>query len=183
MTASADLRARLAALWHRAHSSTPVDAWPQVTRLTTGPALARVPDGFTPWAVGPWIDDPAAAPPAGRHVVVLPTLAGDAPLDVRHRYLARLVALGTGRCPLCSAVAGLSRQIPEPGEPGRAAFHALPLVVTVNHSVGCPADSFGEEDRRFFVPPTGTRSAVADPADPVDSTDPAADTDNTGDQP
>lgn len=146
---SAETRARLVALWERANRSTPADEWPTVTRLTSGPALDKVPDGFTAWAVGPWPDDPAAAPREGRHIVVLPTLDVAASLSVHRRYLARAVALGTGRCPLCSAVAGLSREPVAPGEQGRAVFQELPLYVRVRHATGCPAEFLPDERHHF----------------------------------
>lgn len=145
---SAELRATLAALWERAQESTPADDWPAVTRLTSGPELAKVPPGFTAWAVGAW---PDADAPGGRHVVVLPTLDPAAPLDVHRRLMARVVALGSGRCPLCSAVAGLDREPVAPGEQGRAVFHVLPLYVRVRHATGCPAEFTPDEAHLFPV--------------------------------
>ena len=147
METTADLRARMAELWDRVHATAPPGEWPEVTRLTTGPEVDRLPPNFTAWAVGPWPADPADAPPAGRHVVVLPTLDPAAPFDVQRRYRARIVADGSGTCPLCSGVAGIVG--PDP-ERARAGFHALPVRVGVRHSTGCPAADFGERERRWF---------------------------------
>ena len=147
MTNYADMRGRLAAAWERANDSIPSEQWPQVTRLTTGPGLDKVPPGFTAWAVGPWS---AQKTSEGRQVVVLPSLALNAPKAVWERYLARVIATGSGKCPMCSQVAALDREPPAPGELGRAAFHALPLFVRVTQSMGCPAADWTERERHYF---------------------------------
>lgn len=170
-TNAADLRAALAALWERAHDSTPDHEWPTVTVLTSGSGLDKVPPGFTPYAVGPWTEHPENAPREGRHVVVLPTAHPNAPLGLRRRLMARAVALGTGRCPLCSEVAGLTQRLPGPGEPGRAVWHALPVYLAVRHATGCPADDWTEADRSWLAPPVGT-APTDDPEHPTtDDTD------------
>lgn len=145
---TADLRARLAALWDRAHpGSAPPDQWPPITRLVTGDGLDRVPPGFAAWAVGRWPNDPDTAPAEGRHVIVLPELDPAAPYEVHRRYMARVIADGTGRCPMCAAVAGIVGPDPEHGH--RAGFHRLPVVVGIQHATACPAE-FTEDDRRWF---------------------------------
>lgn len=128
---TADDRARVVALWDRVHP-TP-DEWPGVTLLDGGP----VPEGFSAWRVG---DDDGI-------VTVLPTLLPSAPMDFRRRYFARVIANGSGECPLCGAVAGLS------ADPVRtpAAWHRLPLRLTVRHATDCPA-TFTEAERRHFDP-------------------------------
>lgn len=121
---SADLRARLAAAWDGATGG--------VEHLADAPG---VPPGFTMWRVG-------------RSSVVLPALAADAPLEVRERYLARVVATATGTCPLCAAVACLGDADPQ-RTPG--AWAVLPVTLSVPHTTGCPA-VFGDQDKRFFDP-------------------------------
>lgn len=161
----ATTKAALADLWQRVHDSAPADDWPTVTKLTTGSALARVPEGFSAWSIGDWDDlsnqsaDDATA--AGRHIIIMPTLSDEAPISIHRRLIARAVALGTGRCPLCNAVAGLTQSPPEVGVQGIAAWRVLPVYVQISHSVGCPANSFGEEDRCWFLPPTGTAGTTS----------------------
>ncbi|CCH77142.1 hypothetical protein BN12_1680008 [Nostocoides japonicum T1-X7] len=140
---SADLKGTLTGLWERAHASAPTGSWPTVTRLA-GP---DVPRHMTAWAVGRWSDEPDDDRP--RQIIVTPSLKPDAPASVRRRLLARVIADGSGECPLCSAVAGLDREPPAPGEPGIAAWRTMPLHITLTHAVGCPA-TFGDEDRRHF---------------------------------
>ena len=135
-------------LWETAHDSVPAYRWPLVTRLS-GPARAEVPPGFAAFAVGPWQDDPQDAPPEGRHIVVMPSLVAEAPMSVRRRYIARLVATGTGRCPLCGSVAGILPDSPSPDHP--ASWRLLPLRVGISHTPGCPA-VFGDADREYFDP-------------------------------
>lgn len=139
----AALRARMTALWERAHAATPDDAWPQVAPLVDG--TGSVPPHHTAWAVGPWDEDTTTA----RHVIVTPSLDPAAPASLHRRLAARVVALGTGRCPLCSAVAGLSQQPPAPGEP-RVPWHVFDVFVTVRHATGCPADDWTDAERHWF---------------------------------
>jgi hypothetical protein len=130
---TADIRARLAAAADRVTRSTLPGAWPEVARLDGAP----VPPGFTAWRIGP----------EGGPVTVLPTLDPAAPLDVRRRYLARAIGNGTGRCPLCSAVAGVLGPDPEHGH--RAGFHLLPVTVGIRHAPDCPAE-FTDAERHYF---------------------------------
>lgn len=136
--APADLRARLAAAMDRADRAraNPLDPedWPPVARLAGAP----VPPGFTAWRVG-GEDGP---------VTVLPSPRPSAPLDFRQRYLARVVANGTGTCPLCGEAAGISGPDPERQQAG---YRALPVTVGITHSPQCPA-LFTEEDRTWFDP-------------------------------
>lgn len=128
--------------------------WPDVTKLTSGRALETLPVGYTAWAVGNWDDDPdvraATREGISNHIVVLPTLVDDAPPEIHSRLMARAVAIGTGKCPLCSGRAGLTQQPPAPGEP-RASFHAFPVYVRIEHSQGCPADDWSDDDRQWFA--------------------------------
>jgi len=141
----ADMRAKFTALWERVHQATPDHAWPAVTRLTSGPELAKVPPHHTAWAVGPWSDEPAST----RHIIVQPSLDPAAPVSMHRRLLARVIAIGSGRCPMCSGIATLSRQPPGPGE-SRAAFHLFAVYVAVRHANGCPADDFTARERAWF---------------------------------
>lgn len=148
--------------WRKVNLSRPTpEAWPNITELTSGPALEKVPPGYTAWAVGRWNDDPARRgtfsndpddPGTNAHIVVMPTLIPDAPLSIRIRYLARAVAIATARCPLCGGRAHLDRMPPPPGEQGQAVFHALPLYVRVQHAPGCPVDDWTDAERQWFVP-------------------------------
>jgi hypothetical protein len=134
--------------WRGVNLSRPTpEAWPNITELTTGPALDKVPPGFTAWAVGRWDDDPARRRKSTRHpddpgvlahIVVMPTLVPEAPVSIRVRYLARAVAVATAKCPLCSGRAHLSRR-PTP-------------TIHLRHSVGCPADDWTADEQRWFVP-------------------------------
>jgi hypothetical protein len=124
----AETRARLAQMWDRVH---PKDSTP-----LTVERLASDAPGFTAWRV---------SSPDGSSTVVLPSLDLSAPFEIHRRYLARVIADATGICPLCSAVAGVSR---DPDD-GRAAFALLPVVVTVRHFPGCGAQ-FGEDERGWF---------------------------------
>lgn len=137
MIARADQRARLAAAQDAAA------AIPVVAQVTPP---AGTPEEFSAWAVGP-LGGP-------RSIVVVPALVADAPAAVADRLVARVIATATGLCPLCSRAAGLSSAIPEPGERGRAAFYARPLVVEVRHDDGCPA-LFDAADARWFVAGAG----------------------------
>lgn len=132
---TADLRARLAAAADLVARSTAPGEWPTVTRLDGAP----VPPGYAAWRVGG----------EGGPVTALPALAPSAPLDVRRRYLARVVANGSGRCPLCSAVAGITPDSPTPDRP--AAWHLMPVRVGITHATACPA-TFTDDDRRHFDP-------------------------------
>ncbi|OLT11716.1 hypothetical protein BJF79_23630 [Actinomadura sp. CNU-125] len=139
MTAPADLRARLAAAMDRAdraraNPSDPED-WPPVTRLAGAP----VPPGFTAWRVGG----------EDGHVTAMPSVRDSAPLEFRQRYMARVVANGTGLCPLCGEAAGISGPDPEHGH--LAGYRAVPVTVGITHSPDCPA-LFTEEDRTWFDP-------------------------------
>lgn len=148
MTNTAAVRAQLTDLWERAHSSTPDDQWPPVTKMTNGSAVEKVPEGFDAWSVGRWPESPSDAPESGRLIVVLPSLNVFAPMSVHRRLRARVIANGTGRCPLCNQAAGLSAPVPEPGGP-RAYFHAGEVTVTLNHDRGCPAE-FSDSERYLF---------------------------------
>jgi len=81
------------------------------------------------------------------------TLTNNAPVPMRRRYLARVAAQGSGRCPLCAQVADISGPDPEHGR--RAGYRLLPVTVGVRHVTGCPASDFTDADRRWFEPPTG----------------------------
>ncbi|HEU5025238.1 MAG TPA: hypothetical protein VFV01_10000 [Spirillospora sp.] len=136
---AADLRARLAAAMDRAdraraNPSDPED-WPPVMRLAGAP----VPPGYALWRVG-GEDGPVTA---------LPALRASAPMEFRQRYMARLVANGTGRCPLCGEAASINGHDPEHGR--RAAYRLLPVTVGITHSPDCPA-LFTDDDRRWFDP-------------------------------
>jgi hypothetical protein len=111
--------------WDAASSTAP----PVVERLIDAP----LPPGLTAFRVN------------NISTVALPTLADDAPMDVYKRYFARVVAVATGRCPLCDAVAGVSR---DPDD-GRAAFMLLPVQIEIAHLPGCPT-RFDESDRCWF---------------------------------
>jgi len=126
----ADARAALAAAADRSTRSAPPGAWPLLELLTDAPA----PPGWAVWRAGG----------PGGSLTALPTLLPTAPIGVRWRYLARVVANTTGRCPLCSAVAGVT---PDPGRP--AAWAVLPVVVSVSHAPDCPA-TFTDDDRVHF---------------------------------
>jgi hypothetical protein len=122
----AETRARLAAMWDSVHPPLMVE------RLTDAPLAA----GFTAWRV---------SGPDGSSTVVLPSLDPKAPFEVHRRYLSRVIANATGCCPLCSAVAEVSR---DPDD-GPAAWRLLEVVISVRHATDCPA-TFGEDDRRWF---------------------------------
>ena len=131
----------------RPGDTTSPEAWPNITELTTGPALDRVPRGFSAWAIGRWDDDPSRRrksthhpddPGVLAHIVVMPTLIPEAPVSIRVRYLARAVAIATAKCPLCSGRAHLTRR-PTP-------------TIHLRHSVGCPADDWTAEEQQWFVP-------------------------------
>lgn len=144
---AADVKGAAVALWERVHRSVPPREWPMVTRLTSGPEVAKLPPGYCAWAVGAWPDPEPLT--GGRSVVVMPELVPDAPLPVRRRYLARVVANGCGQCPLCSGVAGIVGNDPEIGY--RAGYYRLPVTVQTRHAVGCPTE-FEVSERGWFVP-------------------------------
>lgn len=133
---TADARAALAAAWEVAGSPRPEGspAPGPVERLRDAPA----PPGWQVWRVG------------GGAATMLPALRPSAPMRVRRRYLARIVASCTGRCPLCGAVAGLPAQAPDP-ERTPAGWAALPLAVGITHDESCAA-LFGPRERRWFDP-------------------------------
>lgn len=78
---------------------------------------------------------------------MLPALRPLAPVEVRRRYVARVVANATGRCPLCEGVAGVWI------DPTRtpAAWSVLPVTFQVLHATQCPAQ-FETRDRKWFDP-------------------------------
>lgn len=129
----ADSRATLARAWEGVLA--PPGDWPRLDRVTDAPA----PPGWAVWRAGG----------PGGPVTALPALLSSAPSDVRRRYFARVVTNTTGRCPLCSAVAGITPDSPTPERPG--AWHVMPVKVAVTHSSDCPA-TFAEADRRHFDP-------------------------------
>lgn len=97
----ADTRAALVRLWEGVLA--PPGHWPRLDRLTDAPA----PPGWAVWRAGG----------EGGPLTALPALLPSAPLDVRHRYLARVVANTTGRCPMCSAVPSITPDSPTPERP------------------------------------------------------------------
>lgn len=127
---TADLRAALAREWD--HGSD----WPPVVLLTDHPAAG---EGRCVWRVL-----------GGTASTVLPALRPDAPPSVHRRYLARVTANLTGRCPLCGQVAGMS------ADPERtpAAWSVTRLTVAIRHDPACGA-TFTDADRRWFPSITG----------------------------
>ena len=120
--AFADIKATVTAQWARAAGSDrpghAADATPDPAPLIEHLVDAPAPPGFSVWSVN------SSAP------IVLPTLALDAPIEIRLRYFARLLALATGTCPLCGAVATLGPTDPEHSRP--AAWAVLPLTFVCN---------------------------------------------------
>jgi hypothetical protein len=133
---AADLRARLAAAWERAHAVQAAEVLPLVEHLADAPA----PPGWSVWRVGG----------EGGPVTALPALAAGpaAPMDVQRRYLARVLANCSGRCPSCGAVANLPSADPERTP---AAWQVAPVTVGIVHAPECPA-VFTEADRGHFDP-------------------------------
>lgn len=129
----ADTRAALVLLWDGVLA--PPGHWPRLDRMADAPA----PPGWAVWRAGG----------EGGPLTALPDLLPSAPLDVRGRYLARVVANTTGRCPMCPAVASITPDSPTPERPG--AWHVLPVRVGTTHAPGCPA-IFADDDRRHFDP-------------------------------
>ncbi len=129
----ADTRAALVRLWEGVLA--PPGHWPRLDRLTDAPA----PPGWAVWRAGG----------EGGPLTALPDLLPSAPLDVRRRYLARVVSNTTGRCPMCSAVADITPDSPTPERPG--AWHVLPVKVGTTHAPDCPA-IFTEDDRQHLDP-------------------------------
>lgn len=133
---TADTRAKLAALWDRMHPTDPAE-WPRLDLLIDAPA----PPGWAVWrAGGP--DGP---------LTLLPALAPSAPFDVRRRYLARVVANTTGRCPMCGAAAGVAPDAPDPEHGRLAAYRVAPVRVGITHAPDCPA-TFTDHDRQHLDP-------------------------------
>lgn len=130
-----DAKARLAA----AQSS--AAAMPLVALLGIPPA--GTPPHMSAWAVGPF-----GGP---RQVVVVPTLKPEAPPEVVERVVARVLAIGTGRCPLCGGIQELSQAIPDPERPmrGRVSWEALPVFLDVRHAPFCPA-TFEPSEAHWF---------------------------------
>lgn len=130
----ADARAALARAFDLPdrYRSDPADpaSWPPVVLL---PSDEATPPGWSRWRVG-------------RALVLLPTLAPHAPVSVLRRLVARVLANGTGRCPLCGAAADLSTSPERP-----ASWTLLPLTVGVTHPEDCPA-LFTDDDARWFDP-------------------------------
>lgn len=83
------------ALWDRAHG---VSGWPLVTGLPD--PFGLVVRGWAAFIVGLWSDEPEDTP---RGIVYMPTLRPCSPHSLRRRHLARTIANGSGRCPLCRA--------------------------------------------------------------------------------
>jgi len=144
----ADVRAELAAQWDRVR---PPDldpaAPPLVERLDGAPA----PPGYTVWRIGG----------PGGPVTALPALIESAPLNVRRRYHARVVANGIGRCLLCSAVACIY-----PDRPDSTAWRVLPVTIGIDHAHGCPAE-FTDADRQWFDPRALGPTRGSEPNDPA----------------
>jgi hypothetical protein len=133
----ADARAALAACADRSARSAPPGGWPLLELLADAPA----PPGWAVWRAG--------GPGGG--LTALPALLPSAPFGVRWRYLARVVANTTGRCPLCSAVARITPDSPRPEH--RAAWSVLPVRVGITHAPDC-ATTFTDDDRAHFDPRT-----------------------------
>lgn len=96
-----------------------------------GQSPEGVPPGYSAWAVGPLF--------GVRSLVLMPTLSDDAPPVMEERLIARIVATGTGACPLCGRAAGGPLVSDEAG----------PLVIDIRHDEGCPA-VITQTDRKWF---------------------------------
>ena len=108
----------------------PTQHEPLVERITDAP----VPPGWAMFRV-------AGVP------LAMPAPAPDAPYEFRKRYLARVIATGTGLCPMCNRTAGLSHD----PETSPAAFRVLAVTYGITHDPDCPA-IFTDADRQFFDP-------------------------------
>jgi hypothetical protein len=127
----ADIKGRFSASWDTASK---VSAPPEIER-----APLPCPPGFTIWRIK-----------GTGGCTMLPQLLPHAPVRVRRKYAARVVANLTGRCPLCSATVWIDTDAPDP-ERSPAAWRLLDVTLGVNHFPQC-SGTFTNADKRFFDP-------------------------------